>query len=128
MAGMAEAFEEIARRIDLYETYADILQGTSTRLESLLPPDRVRRRRWNERLFIPLTSQLVDDLQSKGLDLSRPDALATRLSADHRTRIFEEFRAAASGFRLRFYSPDGASAVPTTPSQLPHDPIVESKP
>jgi hypothetical protein len=96
---LATAFEEIAGRIDLYETYADVLQGTSSRLEPVLPSDPARRAAWNERLFIPLTKRLVDDIRSAGLDLSRPDALAVPLAAGHRTRLAEHFRALARGFR-----------------------------
>jgi hypothetical protein len=97
--GLAEAFEDVAGRIDLYSTYADLLQGSSSRLEAILPPDPARRQIWNERLFIPLSKRLIDDLRSAGLDLSRPEGLNVVLSPDHRTRLAEEFQSMARGFR-----------------------------
>jgi hypothetical protein len=96
---LAEALEAIAGRLDLYGTYADVLQGMSSRLEPILPTDSARRAAWNERLFQPLTKRLIDDLLPAGLDLSRPEGLAVPLSAGHRTRLAEQFRAMARGFR-----------------------------
>jgi len=96
---LAAAFETIAVRIDLYETYADILQGTSSGLEPVLPSDPARRTAWNDRLFVPLSRHLIDDMRTLGLDLSRPEALNVPLSAAARNRLADEFRAMARGFR-----------------------------
>jgi hypothetical protein len=122
---LAEAFEEIAGRIDLYGTYADILQGTSSRLQPVLPTDPTRRAAWNERLFLPLTRRLIDDMLPAGLDLSRPEGQAVPLSAAQRTRLAEQFRALARGFRSAAPSED-PDRVPQ-PDRLETIPPNESK-
>jgi hypothetical protein len=96
---IATAFDSLAGRIDLYETYADVLQGSTSRLQPLMPFDPAGRAAWNERLFGPLTRRLIDDMKAVGLDLSRPEGLAIPLSPTHRNRLAAEFRAMARGFR-----------------------------
>ncbi len=117
---LAEAFAEIAGRIDLYGTYADILQGTSSRLQPVLPADPTRRAAWNERLFLPLTRRLIDDMLPAGLDLSRPEGQAVPLSAAQRRRLAEQFHAMARGFR---------SAAPSEdPDRVPQPARLETLP
>jgi hypothetical protein len=96
---LASAFESIAGRIELYETYADILQGSTSRLQPLLPSDLGTRAAWNDRLFAPLTRRLIDEMKSLGLDLSGPDGLNVPLSVAQRSRLAVEFQAMARGFR-----------------------------
>jgi hypothetical protein len=118
---LATAFEEIAGRMDLYETYADVLQGTSSRLESVLPSDAARRVVWNERLFIPLTKHLIGELRTAGLDLSQPGGLEVPLSATQRMRLVDHFQALARGFRSA--SSKGHRNRSLDPARLESEPL-----
>jgi hypothetical protein len=96
---LAEAFDGIADRMDLYHSYAEAYSELCRRLELLLPPDPARRGVWDERLFAPLTARLVDGMRAEGLDFRRPDAQSTPLTSAQRAKLAELFRSMSQGFR-----------------------------
>lgn len=96
---LANAFEDIADRIDLYGSYNDLLSEFTRRLETIVPEDPALRGLWNERLFSPLTAGLLAKVRAAGLDLSQADARAARLSFGQKASLAEEFRNTSSGFR-----------------------------
>jgi hypothetical protein len=96
---MAECFDAVADRMDLYHSYGEAFSELSRRLEPLLPPDAVRRSVWNERLFGPLTARLIEGLRAEGLDLRNPEAQTAALTSAQRARAAELFRSMARGFR-----------------------------
>jgi hypothetical protein len=96
---MAVIFEEIARRMDLYEDYASIFGELSQRLETIIPSSPSRRALWMERVFNPLAVGLVQVMQEEGLDLNRPEGQNAPLNQAQRARLAEQFHLMANGFR-----------------------------
>jgi hypothetical protein len=96
---LAEAFDFVADRMDLYQSYAEAYSELSRRLSTLLPNDPVRRAVWDERLFAPLTARLIEGMRREALDLRLPEAQTTPLTSGQRARLAELFRAMSLGFR-----------------------------
>jgi len=96
---LVTTFEDVATRMDLYESYAGMFQELSQRLEAIIPIEPNRRKLWLERVFTPLTVGLVPVLQAEGLDLSRPEGQSAPLTSQQRARLSEQFRLIADGFK-----------------------------
>jgi len=96
---LATTFEDVATRMDLYESYAGMFQELSQRLEAIIPIEPNQRKLWLERVFSPLTAGLVPVLQAEGLDLSRPERQTAPLTSQQRARLSEQFRLIADGFK-----------------------------
>lgn len=96
---LAQAFEGVAERVDLYTTYADVFREMSMRLNTVIPEDQARRAVWVDRLFTPLTARLVERLRGEGLDLVRSDGQSAPLSPRQKAVLAEVYQSAASGFR-----------------------------
>lgn len=94
---LAEVYERIAGKLDLYESYNMLLHELSRSLEPLIPSDPMSRGSWNDRLFVPLSSHLVEQLRAESLDLSRPGALTTPLTDAQRRALASFFRDVADG-------------------------------
>jgi hypothetical protein len=93
------AFEEVAARMDLYSSYAELMVELTRRLEEIVPADAQRRSAWLERVFAPLTARVIDEMRSEGLDLSRPDGRAAEMTRPQRKVLAQQFQAIAAGFR-----------------------------
>jgi hypothetical protein len=102
---LAEAFEEIASRMDLYQSYSELMLELTRRLEEIVPADPLRRSAWLERVFAPLTVHLIDRMRSEGLDLSRPDGQAAEMTRPQRKVLAQQFRIIAEGFQSADTSP-----------------------
>jgi hypothetical protein len=96
---LAEVFDAIADRMDLYQSYAEMFQEMSRRLETVVPAEPGLRDLWTSRVFTPLTSRLIELMLTEGLDLRRPDGQNAELSLGQRARLAEGFREVAEGFR-----------------------------
>jgi hypothetical protein len=96
---LAEAFEGISERMDLYRSFSDVYSEMTRRLEAIVPQDPGHRAVWNERLFTPLSGRLVAALLAEGLDLRVPSGQSAPLSAGQRARLADLYRAMAEGFR-----------------------------
>jgi hypothetical protein len=96
---LAEIYARIAGRMDLYESYNELLHELSRALEPLIPADPATRSAWNERLFVPLSGRLVDRLRAESLDLTRSDALAAPFNAAQRGALARFFAEVAEGCR-----------------------------
>ena len=96
---LAEAFEGVADRIDLYETAGEAFVELAKRLEGVLPAEPRRRSTWDERLFKPLTGRIIAELRATGVDLARADGQAAPLVEASRERLGEVLRSIAEGFR-----------------------------
>lgn len=96
---LAEAFDAIAGRMDLYRTFADIQSEMARRLEEIVPQDPGRRQAWIDRLFTPLTARLIGTMLAEGLDLRVVEGQNVPLSAAQRARLAEQYRLMAEGFR-----------------------------
>lgn len=96
---LAETFESVAARIDLYRSYRDLFGELSRRLESSLPTDPGRRSAWIDRMLTPLSQSMVEALKLEGLDLTRIDHQSATMTPAQRVRLAEHFRAISQGFR-----------------------------
>jgi hypothetical protein len=103
---LAGAFNAVADRISLYDTYADLFSEISRRLDRILPADTSRREAWDQELFEPLSDQIVAALKPLDLDPSR-DADRS-LNSEQKRRLEALFREIASGFQP---SPPAAAAL-----------------
>jgi hypothetical protein len=92
---LASIYQQVALRMDLYESYAVLLEELSRNLDRSIPEDPVSRAAWNERLFQPLTSRLVERMRVEGLDLTAPAALTTPLSDPQKRELASLFQSVA---------------------------------
>ena len=93
------AFEEVAARMDLYSSYAELMVELTRRLEEIVPAEAQRRSAWLERVFAPLTARVIDQMRPEGLDLSRPDGQAAEMTRPQRKVLAQQFKSIAAGFR-----------------------------
>ncbi len=96
---LGAAFEEVAARMDLYSSYAELMVEMTRLLEGVVPSEPGRRAAWLERVFAPLTVRVIDQMRSEGLDLSRPDGQAAEMTRPQRKALARQFRLIADGFR-----------------------------
>jgi hypothetical protein len=97
---LAAAFDDVAGRVDLYRCYDDLFSELSRRLDGVVPRDPPTRAVWVERVFLPLTDRLIDELRPEGLDLRQPEGRSTPLKEPQRKRLAEVFHALAQGARV----------------------------
>jgi len=97
--GLAAAFDDVAGRVDLYRCYDDLHSELSRRLDGVVPRDPSARAVWVERVFLPLTDRLIDELRPEGLDLHQPEGRSAPLREPQRKRLAEVFHALAQGAR-----------------------------
>jgi hypothetical protein len=116
---LAQGFAEVAARMDLYDTYADVLQGMTSCVLPVLPTEAARRALWEERLFAPLTSALIRESLPFGLDLSVPEGIAQPMSSLQKKSMAESYRLIAKGlFSSRTPSEKKPTGVPLMTSEL----------
>ena len=96
---LVKAFESIADRTSLYGTFSELYSEMSRRLDSLIPPDEVRRRAWIDRFFAPLTSRLTAEMSLLGVDLLTKEGRSSPLSPAQQQKLAELFREIADGVR-----------------------------
>lgn len=96
---LAASFDEIAGRVDLYESYEELYSELARRLDEVVPVEPARRQPWLDRLFSPLTTHLVETMRPLGLELSTPEGRAASMTDDQRMRLALQFRELADGFR-----------------------------
>lgn len=98
-ANLAETFEEVSRRVELYETFGDAYAEVSRRLDRIVPGDDASRNAWTERLFNPLSAKLAEIMSSEGLNLRVESGQAAALTPAQKVRLSASYRAIARGFR-----------------------------
>lgn len=96
---LADAFDGVADRIDLYDNAGEAFAELAKRLESILPAEPRRRSTWDERVFKPLTGRVIAELRAAGVDLGRPEGQSAPLADAQRERLEGVLRAIAEGFR-----------------------------
>ncbi|MDX2037443.1 MAG: hypothetical protein SFX72_12395 [Isosphaeraceae bacterium] len=98
-AEVEEAFSTTIARMPLYGSYREIHAEMSRRLDTVVPRDEASRRLWLDRLFMPITSRLVDELKREGLDMTTPQGWDATLSPTQKARLTDVFQAVAIGAR-----------------------------
>ena len=98
-AKLAETFEEVAKRVDLYATFGDAYGEVSRRLDAVIPVEDAARSVWTERLFNPLSAKLAEIMLSEGLDLRLESGQTATLTPAQKIRLAASYRAIARGFR-----------------------------
>ncbi|MEW4566540.1 hypothetical protein AB1L88_01605 [Tautonia sp. JC769] len=116
---VAEVFDGVAGRIDLYASAAEAFREIALRLDAALPEDPGAREGWNSRVFEPISAAVLAELGGRGIDLARPEAMAAPLSPQARSVLAEQFRRIADGFRS-VASSDRLGAIPGGDSPQPH--------
>jgi hypothetical protein len=96
---LAEAFQGVADRMALYESYFTLQDEMARRLDVLLPSEPGVREQWNRRLFGPLSQRISEAVGPEGLDLRRPESLTAAMSAGQKARLKDVFLAISRGFR-----------------------------
>jgi hypothetical protein len=94
---LARTFEELAGRMELYQNYYEIYTELSRRLDTFVPQDPGLRNLWSQRVFSPLTANLIEQMRVVGLDLSRTDAAGLPLTEPQKYRLAEFYRVLAKG-------------------------------
>jgi len=110
---IAEAFERVVERIDLYHSYADVHRELALRLETILPADPDRRATWAAEVFEPLSAELIARFKTEGFDLDSARGRRRRLQDSTRDALAERFQSLARGFRnvAARGGPDGPAPV-----------------
>lgn len=96
---LADAFDAVVFRADLYQTFGDAFREVALRVDAVLPTDPARRAGWSRDVFTPLTAELIGLLRARGIDLGRPEAQAAPLTPAARAVVLEQYRQIALGFR-----------------------------
>jgi hypothetical protein len=96
---LAECFQDVASRMDLYRSYSELMSELTRRLEEIVPPEAARRSAWLERVFAPLTVQVIERMRTEGLDLARPEGQSAEMTRPQRKALALQFRRIADGFR-----------------------------
>lgn len=94
---LARAFQEVADRLDLYESGGAMFLELSRRVETLLPADAAGRAAWVQRFCTPVTMRLAERLRASGLDATQPRALEVPLNPTQKDGLEDELRAVAAG-------------------------------
>jgi hypothetical protein len=102
---LASSFETLAKRLDLYHTYADLFSEMSRLLDSSVPQEPAQRAVWIQKLFLPLTARLVEQLRAEGLDLTRPEGPGATMTAAQKSKLADIFFAISKGFRAALPTP-----------------------
>ena len=97
---LAVAFDGVAERLDLYRSYAELYQELARRVGPVMPAAAAPRLAWEERVFAPLTARLIALMAAEGLDLRSAAGQQAPLTPPQRSRLREQFRSMAAGFRL----------------------------
>ena len=96
---LARAFDGVADRINAFKSYQDAIGEMTRRLDAVVPRDKDRRAVWVDRLFAPIMEKLVAGMRLEGLDITKPEGQTKELSKPERSRLAEQLRFAAAGFR-----------------------------
>lgn len=96
---VAGVFDGVAGRIDLYASATEVFREIALRLDAELPDDLETRQRWNSQVFEPISSAVLAELGSRGIDLARAETMAATLTPQARSALAEQFRTIADGFR-----------------------------
>ena len=112
------AFEGVADRAFLYDSFDAMARELSQRLDAVLPPSEADRALWASRVFEPLSAAMLNELRGRGLDLARPEVRAATLSGPQREVLAKAIRGIAKGFRSTL-TPVTGRDVAATPSDFP---------
>jgi hypothetical protein len=96
---LARLFTDIAMKMDLYASYAEVNEEMARRISIILDKSHADFQLWNLRVFIPLTSALNLWLRPSGFDLSNSAQWQNQFTHDQRNRFAKGFLAIASGFQ-----------------------------
>lgn len=99
--GLASAFDDCAARVDLYRCYDELFSELSRRLDGVVPREPATRAIWLERVFLPLTDRLADEIRPTGLDLRQPAGRAVALTEAQKRRLADTFHALARGASMK---------------------------
>jgi hypothetical protein len=99
--GIADVFEAIAERADLYSTFDSLSSEMMRRLDAVVPKDPPSRQIWSQAVFAPLSQHLSAEMLAAGLDLRLPQGQQQELTRAHKERLQQLLRGYAQFFRLR---------------------------
>ncbi|RUL87170.1 hypothetical protein [Tautonia sociabilis] len=96
---VAEILDEVAFRVDLYSTFADLTAELMRRIDAVVPQDPQVRQLWDQAVFGPMSRQLASELYAAGLDLRLPQSYQEPLSASQKERLQAMLRGFSREFR-----------------------------
>jgi hypothetical protein len=98
---VAEVFEAISDRVDLYSTFADLTSELTRRLDTVIIKDPYARQYWSQLVFMPLTQRTVAELLPDGLNLALPQSHHQTLTPSQKTKLQILFRTYSQEIRTR---------------------------
>jgi len=96
---VADVFESIAGRSDLYTSFAEMQDELRRRLDVVIPAEPIERQAWTQSVFQPLTAYTASQLAVVGLDLQWPQSLSQPLTLAQRQAVHGHFLTLAHAFR-----------------------------
>ncbi len=98
---VADVFDAIADRTDLYSTFGSLSSEAMRRLDAVIPQDPQSRLLWSQGVFLPLTQQTAAEMLPLGLDLRLPGSQQQALTPAQKEKLQKLFRIYAKMFRSR---------------------------
>ena len=96
---VADVFESVAGRVDLYTSFAELQDEVRRRLDVVIPAESLQRQAWVQTVFQPLTLTTTSQLAASGLDLQSPASLGLPLTPEQRQGVRSHFVMLARVFR-----------------------------
>jgi len=98
-AQVADVFESVAGRVDLYTSFAELQDEVRRRLDVVIPAEPLQRQAWVQTVFQPLTLTTASQLAASGVDLQSPASLGQALTPEQRQGLRSHFVMLARAFR-----------------------------
>ena len=96
---VADVFESVAGRVDLYTSFAELQDELRRRLDVVIPVEALQRQAWVQTVFQPLTLTTASQLAASGVDLQSPASLGQALTPEQRQGVRSHFMMLARAFR-----------------------------
>ena len=96
---VADVFESIGGRADLFTSFAELQDELRRRLDVVIPAEPLQRQAWLLTIFQPLTMSTTSELAAAGLDLHSSQGLSQRLTPQQRQAVRSHFVMLARAFR-----------------------------
>ena len=96
---VADVMDAIARRSNLYESFAVLQSELARRLDVVIPTEPATRAAWAEGVFSPLTAYTTSQLLAAGLDVRQPQGLKQPLTSAQQEIVRDHFERLARAFR-----------------------------
>ena len=98
-AQVADVFESVAGRAELYTSFAELQDELRRRLDVVVPAEPLQRQAWAQTVFQPLTQVTAGQLAASGVELQSPQSQSQPLTPEQWQGVRSHFLMLARAFR-----------------------------